>query len=79
MAQTAIKALIEWAISLKDKEQKCIDWICIKSKAEELLPMEKEQIESAYSTGIVSGALTNEFYENSKESSEQYYNETYKK
>ena len=42
--QTAMQKIIEWAISLKDKEQQCIDWIVIKNKAEELLPMEKEQM-----------------------------------
>jgi hypothetical protein len=44
MAQTAMQEIIEWAISLKDKEQQCIDWIAIKSKAEELLLFEKEQM-----------------------------------
>jgi hypothetical protein len=44
MAQAAMQEIIEWAISLKDKEQQCIDWIAIKSKAEELLLFEKEQM-----------------------------------
>jgi len=39
--------------------------------------MEKEQIMSAYSDGVFDGALTDEFYEDSKVSGEQYYNETY--
>jgi hypothetical protein len=42
--ETAMQKMIEWAISIKDKKQQCIDWIAIKSKAEELLAMEKEQI-----------------------------------
>jgi len=44
MAQTAMQEMIEWATSLKDKQQQCIDWIAIKSKAEELLVLEKEQM-----------------------------------
>jgi hypothetical protein len=44
MAQTAMQELINWAISIKDNEQQCIDWIVIKSKAEELLKLEKEQM-----------------------------------
>jgi hypothetical protein len=43
MAQTSMQEMIEWATSLKDKQQQCIDWIAIKSKAEELLILEKEQ------------------------------------
>jgi len=67
--QTAMQEFIEWAISLKDKEQQCIDWICIKSKAEELLPMEKEQIVKAWM------ATDNELQ---RIAAEQYYNETFK-
>lgn len=80
MAQTAMKALIEWAISLKDKEQQCIDWICIKSKIEELLPMEKQQIINAFRVGDDCGhrfALTEDTQQFN--SGEQYYNETYNK
>ena len=44
MAQTAMQELINWAISLKDNEQQCVDWIVIKNKAEELLKLEKEQM-----------------------------------
>ncbi len=71
--QTAMQEFIQWAISLKDKEQQCIDWICIKSKAEELLPMEKEQIVKAHKEGnkYNGWALQHEH--------EQYYNETYGK
>lgn len=68
--QTAMQEFIEWAISLKDKEQQCIDWICIKSKAEELLPMEKEQIVKAWM------ATDNELQ---RIAAEQYYIETYAK
>ena len=53
--QTAMQQLIEWAISLKDKEQQCTDWIVIKQKAEELLPMEKHQIEDAKILGHQEG------------------------
>jgi hypothetical protein len=66
--QTAVQALIEWAMSLKDREQQCTDWIVIKSKAEELLLMEKEQIIVAYQSDRTPC---------SDEDAEQYYNETY--
>ena len=74
MAQTAMQQIIEWAISLKDKEQQCIDWICIKNKAEELLPMKKEQIQKAFSDGQETpiNHPTLAHY-----SSEEYYNENY--
>jgi hypothetical protein len=81
--QTALQALIEWAISLKDREQQCTDWIVIKHKAEELLLMEKEQIEDAYDDGVSEGEMRGESdYENedrfdSCTSSTTYYNETY--
>jgi hypothetical protein len=39
--------------------------------------MEKEQIINAYGDGVFDGTLTDEFYEDSKVSGEQYYNETY--
>jgi hypothetical protein len=53
MAQeTAMQKMIDWAISQKDNEQQCIDWIVIKNKAEELLPMEKEQLKEIYLRGI---------------------------
>jgi hypothetical protein len=44
MAQTAMHEMIEWATSLKNKQQQCIDWIAIKIKAEELLVLEKQQM-----------------------------------
>ncbi len=72
--QTAVQAFIEWAISLKDREQQCIDWIVIKNKAEELLPMEKEQIVDAYcECWMMDGGNG---YHKEKEANE-YYNETY--
>lgn len=72
MAQlTAMQQIIEWAISLKDKEHQCIDWICIKNKAEELFPMEKEQIKFAYNDGA-EHIVANKYI-----SMEDYYNETY--
>jgi hypothetical protein len=76
MEQTAMQEMIEWAISLKDKEQQCIDWIAIKNKAEELLAMEKEQMidfaaELSYGIGVSK--------EEMKKVAEQYYNETYNK
>jgi len=71
--QTAMQEFIEWAISLKDKEQQCIDWICIKSKAEELLPIEKEQIMESWKHGNLPTFLGRVL------TAEQYYNETYNK
>jgi hypothetical protein len=41
--------------------------------------MEKEQIMNAYSDGVFDGTLTDAFFEDSKVSGEQYYNETYNK
>jgi hypothetical protein len=73
MAQTAMQKLIEWAISQKDNEQQCIDWIVIKNKAEELLLIEKEQIMRANVDGY------NEAEKHGETSAEQYYNETYNK
>lgn len=49
--QTAMQEMIKWATSLKDKEQQCIDWIVIKTKAEELFEIEKEQIMQSYIEG----------------------------
>jgi hypothetical protein len=66
--QTSMQEMIQWAISLKDKEQQCIDWIAIKSKAEELLEKEKEQIIDAATWGALS-----------ENNAEQYYNEKYNK
>jgi hypothetical protein len=65
--QTALQALIEWAISLKDREQQCTDWIVIKRKAEELLQMEKEQHKRTYHA-----KLNTHYFD-----FEHYYNETY--
>jgi len=68
MAQTSMQEMIEWATSLKDKQQQCIDWIAIKNKAEELLEMERQQIIKARMVGDYFCDTTN---------CEQYYNETY--
>ena len=68
MAQTAMQEMIEWATSLKNKQQQCIDWIAIKSKAEELLEMERQQIIKARMVGDYFCDLIN---------CEQYYNENY--
>lgn len=59
--KTAMQELIEWAISLQDKQQQCIDWIVIKNKAESLLEKEKEQIIDAYEEGKENGidSITN--------------------
>jgi hypothetical protein len=46
---------------------------------EQAKAMEKEQIMNAYSDGVFDGTLTDEFYEDTKVSGEQYYNETYNK
>lgn len=71
-SQTAMQEFIEWAISLKDKEQQCIDWICIKSKAEDLLTKEKEQIINAcIRFGNLNGVDIEDY--------EEYYNEYYGK
>jgi hypothetical protein len=51
----------------------------IKAVFEQAKAMEKEQIMNAYSDGVFDGTLTDEFYEDSKVSGEQYYNETYNK
>jgi hypothetical protein len=69
--QTAMTKMIEWAISLKDKEQQCTDWIVIKSKAEELLAMEKEQILNACQHFAD--------YPFDEDDVKQYYTETYNK
>ena len=76
--QTAVQQLIEWAVSLKNNSQQCIDWICIKEKAEELLQIEKEQSKQDYDAGLFDGTMDDvkdRLYKNA----EQYYNETYGK
>jgi hypothetical protein len=66
--QTALEQFIEWAISLKDKEQQCTDWIVIKQKAEELLPIEKQQTIK----------FANDFVDDDSDmNAEEFYNETY--
>jgi hypothetical protein len=80
--QTAMQEFIQWAISLKDKEQQCIDWICIKSKAEELLAMEKEK-HDAWNAFLerekTLGTIDVQTIERIKWYYNQYYNETYRK
>jgi hypothetical protein len=51
----------------------------IKKLFEQAKAMEKEQIMQSYSDGVFDGGTSDEFYENTKESGEQYYNETYNK
>lgn len=65
---------VEWLMENIQKVHK-MDWdiVFIQAKA-----MEKEQIMNAYSDGVFDGTLTDEFYEDSKVSGEQYYNQTYK-
>jgi HEPN domain-containing protein len=46
---------------------------------DEAKAMEKEQIMESYSDGVFDGAIRDEFYEDTKASGEQYYNETYNK
>jgi predicted Mrr-cat superfamily restriction endonuclease len=46
---------------------------------EQAKAMEKEQIMQSYSDGVFDGAIRDEFYEDTKASGEQYYNETYNK
>jgi hypothetical protein len=72
-SQTAMQEFIEWVISLKDKEQQCIDWICIKSKSEDLLTKEKEQIKDAYWNGTVDMEKKDALAD-----AEKFYNEYYK-
>ena len=77
--QTAMQQLIEWAISQKDNEQQCIDWIVIKNKAEELLPIEKEQIIQSSLISYLSGQEYYMLNGLSKQFAEEYYNKTYNK
>ena len=70
--QTAMQKMIELAISQKENEQQCIDWIVIKDKAEELLPIEKEQI---YKCASFWRGKENDI---EKPIFEEYYNKTYK-
>ena len=74
--QTAMQEMIKWAISLKDKELQCIDWIVIKNKAEEFLIIEKEQIID-FAAEISYGIGTTK--EEMKKVAEQYYNKIYNK
>jgi hypothetical protein len=67
-------------------QQTAVEWFYqrilaedIKEVFEQAKAMEKEQIMNAYSDGVFDGALTDEFYEDTKVSGEQYYNETYNK
>lgn len=85
MEQTAMQEMIEWAISLKDKEQQCIDWIAIKSKAEELLVLEKVQIITAMmytfhqENTLPYGMEYLLKRDRMREDFENYYDETYNK
>lgn len=65
-----VQTAVEWLV--KELKLEGYDYTVEQAKA-----MEKEQIMNAYGTGVVAGAITDEFYENSYEVSEQYYNETY--
>jgi hypothetical protein len=65
-------------------QQTAVEWFYqrilakdIKEVYEQAKAMEKEQIMQSYSDGVFDGATTDEFYENTKASGEQYYNETY--
>jgi hypothetical protein len=77
--QTAMQEMIKWAISQKDNEQQCIDWIAIKSKAEELLPMEKEHIIKSSRISYLAGQEYYTLNGLSKQFAEEYYNKTYTK
>lgn len=77
--QTALQQLIEWAISLKYNSQQCIDWICIKEKAEEFLQMEKEQIMKSFKSARIPYKYDADLTLNGFEDAEQYYNETFGK
>jgi CRISPR/Cas system-associated protein Csm6 len=71
--KTAMQELIEWAISLQDKQQQCIDWIVIKNKAESLLEKEKEDLVKAH--GVKCHSINQD--QSRYVSGEMYYNQTY--
>lgn len=79
MKQTALQQLIAWGDEkLKTEPLKLLSFAELIDKAEELLEVEKEQIEDAFQAGkwdwhehITKGEPTKDLA--------QYYNETYKK
>jgi hypothetical protein len=67
-------------------QQTAVEWFYqrilsedIKAVFEQAKAMEKEQIMESYSDGVFDGATSDEFYEDTKASGEQYYNEIYNK
>ena len=68
--QTALQQLIEWAVSLKNNSQQCVDWICIKEKAEDLLQIERDQAFELFKAGQDS-------MEEGGKNFEQYYGKYY--
>jgi hypothetical protein len=79
--QTAVEWLIDRLLdgSIRFEETQMGFLIAMKNgdEIEQAKAMEKEQIMKAYSDGVFEGTLTDEFYEDSKVSGEQYYNETF--
>ena len=70
--QTALQQFIEWGDKMiEERPNKILSFYEAIDKAEELLKVEKEQIEEAYSEGKF-----DQYYYTTKEA-EQYYNETY--
>ena len=78
LRQTAMQEMIEWAISLKHNQQQCTDLIVVKSKAEELLAMEKDQIAKAWDAGFY-GYFSLGIREIEFNNGEEYYNINYNK
>jgi hypothetical protein len=81
--QTAVEWLIDRLLdgSIRFEETQMGFLIAMKNgdEIEQAKAMEKEQIMQSYSDGVFEGALSDEFYEDTKASGEQYYNETYNK
>jgi hypothetical protein len=78
----AQKTAVEWLVEkLKNDSYQIIFGKTFASieLIEQAKAMEKEQIMQSYSDGVFDGGTSDEFYENTKESGEQYYNETYNK
>jgi hypothetical protein len=79
--QTAVEWLIDRLLdgSIRFEETDMGFLISMKNgdEIEQAKAMEKEQIMQSYSDGVFDGATTDEFYEDSKVSGEEYNNETY--
>lgn len=74
--QTALQQLIEWNNS-KDRYS-MITWIELDAKLKEILPIEKQQIIDARVDGGNYARCCSLIPKDIKDSSEQYFNETFK-